>query len=118
MTTRMTVSEAQWAAVENALRPAFAIRMTSHPDRLRRTVHVFRRRYGNTRLPLLEIGNELGISRERVRQINAEGLRYVRRCRRSLEGLLPHGTDFHDAVFGCKPLQECTVPGQHGEQPA
>lgn len=81
----------------------------------RRTRYVLMRRFGmgnnHNELTLEEVGNELGVTRERIRQIEANGIRILKRLMTTCRTLDPSILEMNmKSVYGRRPPKPFTVP--------
>lgn len=81
----------------------------------RRTRYVLMRRFGmgnnHSELTLEEVGNELGVTRERIRQIEANGIRILKRLMTTCRNLDPSILEMNmKSVYGRRPPKPFTVP--------
>lgn len=81
----------------------------------RRTRYVLMRRFGmgnnHSELTLEEVGNELGVTRERIRQIEANGIRILKRLMTTCRTLDPSILEMNmKSVYGRRPPKPFTVP--------
>lgn len=81
----------------------------------RRTRYVLMRRFGmgnnHNEMTLEEVGNELGVTRERIRQIEANGIRQLKRLMTTCRNLDPAILEVNmKAIYGRRPPKPFEIP--------